>query len=90
MRAEPSKLARLVIAYRERFGRHVPEPTLQRVDAGDLAALLQDSLVTGVPLSEAEWSHVTQLEFGPGGCIRRGEHPERVTPKRGPDGKWIK
>jgi|SRR5450631_1619328 hypothetical protein len=47
MRAELSKLARLVIAYHERFGRHVPEPTLRRVDAGRLAAFVQDSLVTG-------------------------------------------
>jgi hypothetical protein len=55
MRAERSKLARLVIAYHERFGRHVPEPALRRVDAGLLAALVQDSLVTGVPISEGEF-----------------------------------
>jgi hypothetical protein len=44
MRAEPSKLAQLVIAYYEKFGRHVPTSALRYLDAGELAAHLQDSL----------------------------------------------
>ena len=89
MGAEPSKVARLVIAYFEKFGRHVPEPTLRRVDAGHLAALIQNSLASGVPLSEADWGWIVPRQYGPGGCIVRF-HPERATPKRGPDGRWRK
>ena len=90
MKAEPSKLARLVIAYCERFGRHVPEPALRRVDARGLTAMLEDSLATDVPISEGEFGWLRPLEFGPGGCIRREASPHRATPQRGPDGKWIK
>ena len=90
MRAEPSELARLVVAYRERFGRHVPEPALRRVDAGLLAALIQDSLATGVPISEGEFGWFKPPEYSPGGCILRDDGGERATPKRGPNGRWIK
>jgi hypothetical protein len=48
---EPSILARLVIAYHERFERHVPEAALRRVEAGLLAAIVQESLATGVPIT---------------------------------------
>ena len=51
MRTKPSKLAQLVIAYQEKFRRHVPESALRLLNAGDLAAMLQDSLASGVPLS---------------------------------------
>ena len=75
MRAESSTLARLVIAYHEKFGRHVPEPALRRVDAGLLAALLQDSLATCVPISEGEFGWLRLPEYRPGGCILREESP---------------
>ena len=41
---------------------------------GLLAALIQDSLATGVPISEAEWCEDTPYEFPPGGCILREEN----------------
>ncbi len=78
MKVEPSKLSQLVIAYHARFGRHVPEPTLRRVDAGALAQMLQDSLASGIPLSEADWGWIVPREYGRG-CIVRFE--------RGPDGR---
>lgn len=90
MNPERSTLACLVVAYHERFGRHVPEPALRRVDAGLLSTLLQDSLATGVPISEGEFGWFRPLDFRPGGCIRREESPDRATPKRKPDGKWRK
>ena len=90
MRAESSKLARLVIAYYQKFGRHVPEPTLRRVDAGHLAALIQGALTSGVPLSEADWGWIVPRGYGRCGCIVRFENPERARPKRGPDGRWRK
>jgi hypothetical protein len=90
MKAEPSKLAQLVIAYHEKFGRHVPELTLRLRDAGDLAAILQDSLTTGVPLSETEWDRVAPFKFRPcGGCIVCDENQESATPTKGPDGEWL-
>lgn len=86
----PSKLAQLVIAYRERFGRHVPEAAL-RLPAGDLAAVLQNSLVTDVPLSEEGWGRAVPTGFSPrefrsGGCILRDEES---APTKGPDGEWL-
>jgi len=91
MRVEPSKLAQLVIAYQEKFGRHVPAPALRLLNAGDLAAILQDSLATGVPLSETGWGRVLPIEFSPCGCIVivDDENPERATPTKGPDGEWL-
>jgi hypothetical protein len=89
MRAE-SKVAQLVVAYYARFGRHVPEPTLRRVNAGHLAALIQDSLSSGVQLSEADWGWIVPRVCGLRGCIARFEDLERATPKRGPDGRWRK
>ena len=74
MKPEPSTLARLVIAYHERFGRHVPEPALRRVDAGTLASLIQDALATGVPIAEAEGCYDSPFEFPLGGCILREEN----------------
>ena len=69
MKAEPSKLAQLVIAYHEKFGRHAPEPALRRVDAELLAALIQNSLATGVPISEGEFGWLSRREYGPRGCM---------------------
>jgi hypothetical protein len=74
MKSEPSKLASLVIAYYEKFGDQVPEVTLRHVDAGDLAALVQNSLATGVPISEADWCCDAPLEYPPGSCILREEN----------------
>ena len=90
MRAEPSKLAQLVIAYHEKFGRHVPESAQRLLAAGDLAAILQLSLATNVPLPEAGWDPDSSFEFSPhGGCIIRDENPEPVKPTKGPDGEWL-
>jgi hypothetical protein len=50
MKAEPSKLAQLVVAYHKKLGQHAPESALRHVDTGDLAAMLEASLTTGVPL----------------------------------------
>ena len=74
MKPEPSKLARLVVAYYETFGHHVPDAALRQVDAGDLASLIQDALATSVPISEAEWCCDAPLEYPPGGCILREEN----------------
>lgn len=74
MKPEPSKLAPLVIAYHQKFGDHVPEPVLRQVDARALVALVQGSLATGVPISEAEWCGDSPFEFPPGGCILREEN----------------
>jgi hypothetical protein len=91
MKSEPSKLARLVIAYHEKFGRHAPDSALRRGDARDLAAMLEDSLATGVPISEHEWGRTSPFQYSPRGCtvIVRGENPESATPKKGPDGEWL-
>ena len=90
MKFEPSRLAQLVIAYHEKFGRHVPAPALRLLDAGDLAPMLQDSLATGVPLSETGWGWAAPIEFSPRGCcIVCDENPERATPTKGPDGEWL-
>jgi hypothetical protein len=69
MKVEPSKVAHLAIAYFEKFGSHVPEQTLRRVDARRLADLIQNSLARGVPLSEADWGWIVQRQYGRGGCI---------------------
>jgi hypothetical protein len=89
MRVEPSKLAQLVIAYQEKFGRHVPESALRLLDAGDLAALLQESLATNSPLMETGWGTPSPFEFSPRGCIVREERPDSATPTKGPDGEWL-
>ena len=91
-RVEPSKLAQLVIAYHEKFGRHVPAPALRQLDAGDLAPMLQDSLATGIPLSETGWGWASPSEFSfsPRGCIVREENPERGTLTKECDDEWLK
>ena len=86
MKREPSILAGLVIAYHERFGRHVPETALRLLDAGDLAAALQNSVASGVALPETGWG--LQSEFHC--CVLRFENPERAAPKKRPGGRWIK
>jgi hypothetical protein len=83
MRVEPSKLAPLVIAYHEKFGRYVPAQALRLLDAGDLVPIVQDSLATGVPLSETGWA--SPIEFSPRGCIM----DERATPTKLPSGEWL-
>jgi hypothetical protein len=88
MRVDPSLLAQLVIAYHEKFGRHVPESALRLHAAGDMAAMLQDALATSVPLTEAGLGSDSPLEFSPRGCIVR-EEPYRAPPKKGPDGEWL-
>ena len=84
MRAEPSKLARLVVAYHEKFGRHVPESALRSLDARDLAPILHDALATGVPLFETRWDSDPEVGFRPGGCCIVQEDP-----RIGPDGEWL-
>jgi hypothetical protein len=89
MNPEPSALARLVIAYHEMFGSHAPESVLRRADPGDLAAMLEASLATGVPIAEAELGYASPVEFNPRGCVLRSDNPDRATPKKGPDGEWL-
>ena len=48
MKPEPSTLARRVIAYHEKFGRHASESALRHVDTGEFAAMLEASLAAGV------------------------------------------
>ena len=84
MKVERSKLARLVVAYHERFGRHVPESAMRALDAGDLAPILENSLATGAPLAESGWQPDAQCGHSPRGCcIVIGK------PKKGPDGEWL-
>lgn len=95
MKAEASKLARLVIAYHAKFGRHVPESALRHLDAGDLAPILRDSLATGVPLLETGWGTPSPFEFSlrqfrRRGCIVGDESTEPATPTKGPDDEWLR
>jgi hypothetical protein len=89
MKPEPSTLARLVIAYHERFGRHVPESTFRHIDTGDLAAMPEVALTTGVPLAEAGWAPACRFEFSPRGCIVRDDDLEVAMPTKKSDGEWI-
>jgi len=90
MRAEPSKLAQLVIAYYRKFGRHVPESALRRLGAGELAGHLQHSLANGVPLPETGWGWDSAMSISPRGCvIVCDEGGERAAPPNGPDGEWL-
>ena len=84
MRFKSSTLVQLVIAYHEKFGRYVPAPALRLLDAGNLSPNLQDSLATGVPLSETGWSWASPMEFSPRGCII-----DRATPMKRPSGEWL-
>ena len=88
MRAEPSLLAQLVIAYHERFGRHVPESVLRLLTAGDLAAMLRDALATNVPLAETGCGSDSPFEFSPRGCIVRVGR-DHAPPRKGPDDEWL-
>jgi hypothetical protein len=86
MNVEPSKLAQLVIAYYRQFGRHVPELALRHLDHGDVVARLQESLATGVPLSETGWGRRLP-EFSPRGCIV-GDL-KCATPRKRTNGEWL-
>ena len=85
MKPERSKLARLAIAYYVKFERHVPAPALRLLNAGDLAAILQDSLATGVPISEGEFGWFKPPEYRLGGCILRDETPNEASHTNEPD-----
>jgi hypothetical protein len=87
MRGEPSKLAQLAIAYHKKFGRHVPESCLRLHEAGELATVLQRSLATEVPLSEAV--RASPFEFSPRGCCVPNKRPVRRVPRKGPGGEWL-
>jgi hypothetical protein len=84
MTLKTSKLAKLVIAYHEKFGRYVPVQALRLLDAGDLVPIVENSLATGVPLSETGWGWASTLEFSPRGCII-----DRATPTKLPSGEWL-
>ena len=86
MKAEPSKLAQLVIAYQEKFGRYVPESALRLLNAGDLAALLQDSLATNTTLAETGWGRASPMGFSPHGCCLM---IDTATPTQLPSGEWL-
>ena len=85
MKAEPSKLAQLVIAYYQKFGRHVPEGALRYLEPGGVAARLQESLATGILLPETGWRRAMP-QFSPRGCCIVDE---RATPRKRPDGEWL-
>jgi hypothetical protein len=53
--------------------------------------MLQDSLATGVPLSETGWGWASPSEFSfsPRGCIVREENPERGTLTKESDDEWL-
>jgi hypothetical protein len=90
MRVEPSKLARLVVAYHEKFGRHVPASALRVLDAGDLVPILQDALATGAPLPETGWDSAPPIGFSPPrGCCIVCEESEQQTPGKEPDDEWL-
>jgi hypothetical protein len=84
MRVEPSKLAHLVIAYHEKFGRYVPAQALRLLDAGDLVPILLDALATNTPLAETGWGRDSSMEFSPHGCIMN-RNPETKLP----NGEWL-
>jgi len=89
MNAEPSKLAELVIAYYEKFQWHVPEAALRDLDAIKLALRLQESLATGVPISEARSDSAPPMQCGLRLCILRARDLESATPRKTPDGEWL-
>jgi hypothetical protein len=90
MRFEPSRLAGLVIAYYETFGRHVPEAALRTVKAVELAQKLEEAVATGVPLGETGWESASDREYqcaySPRGCCI---DLDEATGRKGPDGNWI-
>ena len=71
-------MAKLVIAYHEKFGRYVPARVLRLLDA---APIIQDALATGVPIPDTERGRASPMEFSPRGCIM-----DRATPTK-PDGE---
>ena len=88
MKAEPSKLAQLVVAYHKKLGQHAPESALRHVDTGDLAAMLEAayhwcaagaghrylSLVRAV----ASFVRKTQTRFQQRGQTANGSNRERI------------
>ncbi len=89
MRFEPSILARLVIAYRETFGRHVPDGALRTLDARKLAPMLENALAAGAPLSETGWKPDYPFPYSPFGCCLDLGESEQETPTKQPDGEWL-
>ena len=87
MRFEPSILARLVIAYYEKFGRHVTDGALRTLDARELAPGLEIAIAMGTPLSETGWEPEYPFPYGPFGCCL--ELGEKGTPAKRPDGEWV-
>ena len=87
MRAEPSKLAQLVIAYYEKFGRHVPESALRLLDAAVLATHLQNSLANNLPLPATGWVRDSpDVVFW---CALPDWGRTRGTPRKKPNGEWL-
>jgi len=84
MKSEPSKLARLVVTYHERFGVHVPIGALQTLDAEKLAPLLETAIATGVALPESGWEPESRSIYPRGGCCI--VIPD---PRKRPDGAWL-
>jgi len=88
MKSEPSKLPRLLTAYYEKFQRHVPESALHKLNAGELAVRLQESLASGEPISEVE-SEAPLVELGLRVCILRERGLEGGTPRKRLNGEWL-
>ena len=78
-----ARLARLVIAYHEKFGKHVPLEPMRTLRAADLVSLIQDSIAINIPMAETGWT--LPMEFSPRGCCIM----DRATPSKGPDGEWL-
>jgi len=87
VKPEPSRLARLVVAYHEKFGRHVPEPALRAVGAGVLASMIENALAISVSLVETDWD--PPCAYSPRGCCIFIADSEGATPTKGPNGEWL-
>jgi len=89
MRTELSRLARLVITYYVKFGRHVPEMALRTRDAEVLASIIEFSLATGMPMAETGWEREISSTYSRYGCCIDIEESEQATCAYGPRGEWL-
>jgi hypothetical protein len=84
VKSEASKLAQLVVAYFNTFGRHVPEGAMQTLDSAKLASMLEDCITSRVPIPDSDSESESPSIFPPGGCCI--VIPD---PRKGPDGGWL-
>jgi hypothetical protein len=74
-----------LVAYYEKFGRHVLEKVLRSLDAGALKPRLEKVLATGAPLAEEGSNPELRCVFPPEGCCIALK-----IPKTGSDGGYQK